>query len=159
LPYDINTLYINHFSLLGAYMPLLLIIGCVLILAGIALFVAWAGYFWLLFKALFPLVIIALGGLMTYFGWEEKKDRKGAFLEFSTPAEATRYQADALAYQEKINNLQETEIHDAEIHGTEIHDAEIIDTKSLDVDPLEPLEAKQTPELMGGASLEKTAKD
>ncbi|MDR2302614.1 MAG: hypothetical protein LBF38_11320, partial [Deltaproteobacteria bacterium] len=40
-----------------------------------------------------------------YFGWEERKDSKGAFIDFSSPDEASRYQAEALAYQEKIDNL------------------------------------------------------
>jgi divalent metal cation (Fe/Co/Zn/Cd) transporter len=90
-------------------MPLLLVIGGVLILFGLALFVAWFGYFWQVFKAFLPLFIIALGGLLTYFGWEERKDTKRAFIDFSSPDEASRYQADALAYQEKIDNLTNTD--------------------------------------------------
>jgi hypothetical protein len=86
-------------------MPLLLVIGGILILFGLALFVAWFGFFWALFKALLPLFVIALGGLLTYFGWEERKDSKGAFIDFSSPDEASRYQAEALAYQEKISSL------------------------------------------------------
>jgi hypothetical protein len=120
-------------------MPLLLIIGCALILGGISLFVAWAEYFWLLFKALFPLVIISFGGIMAYFGWEERKDRKGAVLEFSSPAEASRYQAEALAYQEKINNLQETQ--------------------SLDVDPSQQLEAQESQVLPRPVVLDKPEKE
>jgi hypothetical protein len=89
-------------------MPLLLVIGGVLILFGLALFVAWFGYFWQVFKAFLPLFVIALGGLLTYFGWEERKDSRGAFLDFSSPDEASRYQAEALAYQEKIDSLVET---------------------------------------------------
>ncbi|MDR1487423.1 MAG: hypothetical protein LBT62_05465 [Deltaproteobacteria bacterium] len=111
-------------------MPLLFIIGCVLILGGLVLFISWIGYFWLLFKALFPLAIMSLGAVLAYFGWEERKDQKGAFLEFSSPAEATRYQAEALAYQEKIDTLT--------------------DAQSLDVDPIEQVEQvehKTDPEL------------
>ncbi|MDR2387062.1 MAG: hypothetical protein LBE80_05685 [Deltaproteobacteria bacterium] len=86
-------------------MPLLLVIGGILIFFGLALFVAWFSYFWQVFKAFLPLFIIALGGLLTYFGWEERKDSKGAFIDFSSPDEASRYQAEALAYQEKIATL------------------------------------------------------
>jgi hypothetical protein len=89
-------------------MPLLLVIGGILILFGLALFVAWFGYFWQVFKAFLPLFIIALGGLLTYFGWEERKDTKGAFIDFSSPDEASRYQAEALAYQEKIDKLADS---------------------------------------------------
>ncbi|MDR2368475.1 MAG: hypothetical protein LBF58_10300 [Deltaproteobacteria bacterium] len=72
------------------------------------MFVAWFGYFWQVFKAFLPLFIIALGGLLTYFGWEERKDTKGAFIDFSSPDEASRYQAEALAYQEKIDKLADS---------------------------------------------------
>jgi hypothetical protein len=90
-------------------MPLLLVVGGVLILFGLALFVAWFEYFWQVFKAFLPLFIVFLGGLLTYFGWEERKDTKKAFLDFSSPDEASRYQAEALAYQEKIDNLADKE--------------------------------------------------
>lgn len=88
-------------------MPLLLIIGGVLILAGLALLVAWFGSFIVLLKAVLPLGVVGLGGLLAYFGWEERQDRGGALLDFSSPAEANRYQADALAYQESIDQIGE----------------------------------------------------
>ncbi|MDR1037333.1 MAG: hypothetical protein LBT40_12430 [Deltaproteobacteria bacterium] len=88
-------------------MPALLIIGVVIILGGGVLFAVWFEYLWQLVKALLPLALIGVGGVIAYFGWEEKKDRKGAFLDFSSPTEASRYQAEALAYQEKINGFSE----------------------------------------------------
>jgi hypothetical protein len=89
-------------------MPILFVIGLLIIIGGLTLFVSWFGYFWELLKALLPLVIITLGGVLTYFGWEERKDRKGAVLDFSSPAEASRYQAEALAYQEKLSGFQDS---------------------------------------------------
>ena len=88
-------------------MPLLLIIGGVLILAGLSLLVAWFGAFLALLKAVLPLGVIGLGGLLAYFGWEERQDRRGAVMDFSSPAEANRYQADALAYQESLDQIGE----------------------------------------------------
>ncbi|MDR2455892.1 MAG: hypothetical protein LBE49_04780 [Deltaproteobacteria bacterium] len=88
-------------------MPLLLIIGGVLVLAGLSLLVAWFGSFITLLKAVLPLLVAGLGGLLAYFGWEERQDRKGALMDFSSPAEANRYQADALAYQESIDQIAE----------------------------------------------------
>ncbi|MDR1085232.1 MAG: hypothetical protein LBP22_10350 [Deltaproteobacteria bacterium] len=90
-------------------MPILFVIGLLIIIGGLTLFVSWFGYFWELLKALLPLVIVTLGGVLTYFGWEERKDRKGAVLDFSSPAEASRYQAEALAYQEKLSGLQDSQ--------------------------------------------------
>jgi hypothetical protein len=87
-------------------MPILLAVGILIIAGGLALFVTWSSFFWILFKALAPLAVITLGGVLTYFGWEERKDRKGAVLDFSSPAEASRYHAEALAYQEKLNGFQ-----------------------------------------------------
>jgi hypothetical protein len=86
-------------------MPLLLIIGAVLVVAGLALLVAWFGALLVVLKAFLPLGVIGLGGLLAYFGWEERQDRKGAMMDFSSPAEADRYQADALAYQERIDRI------------------------------------------------------
>jgi hypothetical protein len=88
-------------------MPALLIIGLVIILGGGVLFAVWFEYLWNLIRALLPLALIGVGGVIAYFGWEEKKDRRGAFLDFSSPTEASRYQAEALAYQEKINGFNE----------------------------------------------------
>jgi hypothetical protein len=90
-------------------MPPFFLVGIVLIVGGLVLFFAWFGVFLLLIKALLPLFIIALGGILAYFGWEDRRDKKGAFMEFSSPAEASRYQAEALAYQEKINDLSGAE--------------------------------------------------
>jgi hypothetical protein len=90
-------------------MPILFIIGLFIVVGGLVLFVSWFSFFLILVKALLPLAVIALGGILTYFGWEERKDRKGAVMDFSSPAEASRYQAEALAYQEKLNSLQEGE--------------------------------------------------
>jgi hypothetical protein len=90
-------------------MPLLLVIGGVLILAGLALLATWISSFLIVLKAFLPLGVIGLGGLLAYFGWEERQDRKGATMDFSSPAEANRYQADALAYQETIDRLGEPE--------------------------------------------------
>jgi hypothetical protein len=90
-------------------MPILFIIGLLIVIGGLVLFVSWFSFFWILIKALFPLAVVVLGGVLTYFGWEERKDRKGAVLDFSSPAEASRYHAEALAYQEKLNSLQDGE--------------------------------------------------
>ncbi|MDR1577484.1 MAG: hypothetical protein LBT86_04545 [Deltaproteobacteria bacterium] len=87
-------------------MPVLLIVGLLIIAGGLVLFVSWFSFFWILIKALTPLALLTLGGALTYFGWEERKDRKGALLDFSSPAEASRYQAEARLYQEKLNNFQ-----------------------------------------------------
>jgi hypothetical protein len=78
-----------------------------MIVGGLALFVGWFEYFVIVFKALLPLAVIAVGGVLAYFGWEERMDRKTAFLDFSSPDEANRYQAEALAYQEKLNGLHD----------------------------------------------------
>jgi hypothetical protein len=88
-------------------MPILLVVGTLLILAGLSLLVFWFQSFWIVFKAFVPLAVVGLGGTLAYFGWEERKERLGAFLEFSSLAEASRYQAEALAYQEKLNTIQE----------------------------------------------------
>jgi hypothetical protein len=88
-------------------MPALLLTGAVIMIGGLVLFVVWFEYLWALIKALAPLAIIGIGAIVTYFGWEEKKDRSGAFLDFSSPSEASRYQAEALAYQEKLDGIQE----------------------------------------------------
>ncbi|MDR2200180.1 MAG: hypothetical protein LBR53_12170 [Deltaproteobacteria bacterium] len=88
-------------------MPALLLTGAVIMIGGLVLFVVWFEYLWALIKALAPLAIITVGAIVTYFGWEEKKDRGGAFLDFSSPSEASRYQAEALAYQEKLDGIQE----------------------------------------------------
>jgi uncharacterized protein YacL len=90
-------------------MPALLIVGTIMIIGGLALFISWINFFLILIKALLPIIIISLGAVMTYFGWEEKRDRKGALLDFSSPAEASRYQAEARAYQESIKDLNQSE--------------------------------------------------
>jgi hypothetical protein len=87
-------------------MPALLLTGAVIMIGGLVLFVVWFEYLWALLKALAPLAIIGIGAIVTYYGWEEKKDRSGAFLDFSSPSEASRYQAEALAYQEKLDGIQ-----------------------------------------------------
>jgi hypothetical protein len=87
-------------------MPALLLTGAIIMIGGLVLFVVWFEYLWALIKALAPLAIIGVGAIVTYFGWEEKKDRSGAFLDFSSPSEASRYQAEALAYQEKLDGIQ-----------------------------------------------------
>jgi uncharacterized membrane protein YgcG len=88
-------------------MPALLLTGALIMVGGLVLFVVWFEYLWALIKALAPLAVIGCGAIVTYFGWEEKKDRSGAFLDFSSPSEASRYQAEALAYQEKLDGIQE----------------------------------------------------
>jgi hypothetical protein len=88
-------------------MPALLIIGVLIILGGLALLVVWIEFLWDLIKAVLPLGIIGVGGIMAYFGWEEKKESRGSYLDFSSPTEASRYQAEALAYQEKLNGFQD----------------------------------------------------
>ncbi|MDR1296654.1 MAG: hypothetical protein LBO05_04625 [Deltaproteobacteria bacterium] len=88
-------------------MPPLLVIGAVLFLGGLALLVTWFEYVWMVLKVFLTFGLLGAGGLLAYFGWEERKDRQNAFLDFSSPAEASRYQSEARAYQEKLNQLQE----------------------------------------------------
>ncbi|MDR2421806.1 MAG: hypothetical protein LBE01_00315, partial [Deltaproteobacteria bacterium] len=63
-------------------MPILFLVGLLIIIGGLVLFVTWFSFFWILIKAIAPLAIVTLGGVLTYFGWEERKDRKGAILDF-----------------------------------------------------------------------------
>ncbi|MDR2351826.1 MAG: hypothetical protein LBF22_01470 [Deltaproteobacteria bacterium] len=129
-------------------MPILLIVGVLLIIGGLTLFVVWIEHLWDLIKALAPLGIISVGAIITYFGWEEKKDRTGAFLDFSSPSEASRYQAEALAYQEKLNDLQEGSLAE---DPTEVTEA--IAEAQGDFSSPETPQAPETPQ-QGSASLD-----
>ncbi|MDR2350062.1 MAG: hypothetical protein LBF41_05470 [Deltaproteobacteria bacterium] len=101
-------------------MPALLIVGVIVILGGLALFALWIEHLLVVVKAVLPLGLMSLGGIMVYFGWEERKGGPASFMDFSSPAEASRYQAEALAYQEKLNGFQEESSEEStEVFGTE----------------------------------------
>lgn len=86
-------------------MPVLLIAGLVSLVLGLVLFFAWFGYIVAIAKAILPAAFIGAGAVAAYLGWEEMKDQKGPNIDFSSPAEANRYKAEAMAYQEKINEV------------------------------------------------------
>ncbi|MDR2340485.1 MAG: hypothetical protein LBF40_10210 [Deltaproteobacteria bacterium] len=117
-------------------MPALLLTGAVIMIGGLVLFVVWFEYLWALIKALAPLAIIGVGAVVTYFGWEEKKDRSGAFLDFSSPSEASRYQAEALAYQEKLDGIQDATVKEADVAAEVILEKE--DFKEIEPEPAKP---------------------
>jgi hypothetical protein len=121
-----------------------------IILGGGVLFAVWFEYLWQLVKALLPVALIGVGGVIAYFGWEEKKDRRGAFLDFSSPTEASRYQAEALAYQEKINGFSE-EAGPADPEDSS--ELDVLFTDGLSADPAAP-EAKPGPEAQAARKIE-----
>lgn len=87
-------------------MPVLLLAGGVILVVGIVLFFLWFGFIWALAKAILPVVLMAGGAVATYLGWEEWRDRQLPATDFSNPSEANRYQAEAVAYQAEINDIQ-----------------------------------------------------
>ncbi|MDR2459223.1 MAG: hypothetical protein LBE38_00365 [Deltaproteobacteria bacterium] len=129
-------------------MPALLIIGILVILGGLTLFIVWFEYLWELIKAILPLAIIGIGGIMAYFGWEEKKDRRGAFIDFSSPTEASRYQAEALAYQEKLSGFQEDSLASDPMEQAPPEDIleKVITIKITKDEPTAPLAAQESSE-------------
>jgi len=89
-------------------MPVLLVLGLATLFLGLVLFFVWFGYIMAIIKALLPLGFITCGAVAAYLGWEEKKERERPAMDFSTPDEASRYQAEAKAYQERINEIRVT---------------------------------------------------
>ena len=90
-------------------MPGMLIGGLAALLIGLIMFFAWLGAVLTLVKALAALGFIGAGAVAIYLGWEEFRDLKKPSLDFSSPDEATRYQAEAAAYQAKLAEIgQET---------------------------------------------------
>lgn len=88
-------------------MPVLMITGLISLLLGIVLFFVWFGYILALIKAVLPLVFIIGGAVASYLGWEELRERRsGPAIDFSSPDEASRYKAEAKAYQEKLNEIK-----------------------------------------------------
>jgi len=86
-------------------MPVLLIAGLISLVLGLVLFFAWFGFIVAIIKAILPAAFIGAGAVAAYLGWEEIKDQKGPNIDFSSPAEANRYKAEAMAYQEEINEV------------------------------------------------------
>lgn len=86
-------------------MPVLLIAGLVSLVLGLVLFFAWFAYIVAIIKAILPAAFIGAGAVAAYLGWEEMKDQKNPNIDFSSPTEANRYKAEAMAYQEEINEI------------------------------------------------------
>jgi len=87
-------------------MPVLMIAGLVSLVLGIILFLVWFGYILALIKAVLPLVFIIGGAVAAYLGWEEMKEGRGPTMDFSSPDEASRYKAEAKAYQAELNEIK-----------------------------------------------------
>ncbi|MDR1166619.1 MAG: hypothetical protein LBO66_12290 [Deltaproteobacteria bacterium] len=126
-------------------MPALLVIGVLIIIGGLTLFVVWIEYLWILIKALAPLALVSLGAIVAYFGWEEKKDRKGAFLDFSSPTEASRYQAEALAFKERMTVLEDSSLASdpKEDPPRDLPDSSAPEPEAPEVGPGEPTPAPE----------------
>ncbi|MDR3038510.1 MAG: hypothetical protein LBV21_04350 [Candidatus Adiutrix sp.] len=86
-------------------MPVLLMGGLAALVAGLVLFFVWLGAVLTLVKALAPLGLLGAGAVAVYLGWEEFRDLKKPALDFSSPDEANRYQAEAQAYQAEMNQF------------------------------------------------------
>ncbi|MDR1043638.1 MAG: LysE family translocator [Candidatus Adiutrix sp.] len=87
-------------------MPVLLIAGLVALMLGLILFFAWFGHILALIKATLPLAFLAGGAVAAYLGWEELRESRKPAMDFSSPDEASRYKAEARAYQAKINEIK-----------------------------------------------------
>jgi len=88
-------------------MPGMLIGGLAALLVGLIMFFAWLGAVLVLVKALAALGFIGAGAVAIYLGWEEFRDHKRPALDFSSPAEASRYRDAATAYQEKLAEINQ----------------------------------------------------
>jgi len=88
-------------------MPVLLIVGVAALLLGLILLVAWFGYIIGLIKAVLPVIILVGGAVAAYLGWEEMRDQRQPNIDFSNPDEASRYRAEAQAYQARINEIKD----------------------------------------------------
>lgn len=87
-------------------MPVLLIVGLAALLLGIILFFVWFAFILGLVKAFLPAFLMAGGAVAAYLGWEEWRDKRTPALDFSNPDEASRYKAEAAAYQAEINEIK-----------------------------------------------------
>jgi len=88
-------------------MPGVLVGGLAALLIGLIMLFAWLEAVLILVKALAALGFIGGGAIAVYLGWEEFRDIKKASLEFSSPAEANRYQAEAEAYQAELAEISQ----------------------------------------------------
>ena len=86
-------------------MPGLLVGGLAALVAALIMIFAWLEAVLTLAKALAALGFLGAGAVAVYLGWEELRDLKKPALGFSCPDEATRYQAEAAAYQAKIDEI------------------------------------------------------
>ncbi len=86
-------------------MPALLIVGLVALVLGLVLFIVWFVHIAALLKATVAIAFIVGGAVAAYLGWEELRDRKGPNIDFSSPDEASRYKAEARAYQAELNEM------------------------------------------------------
>ncbi|MCL2029130.1 MAG: hypothetical protein FWG97_01750 [Deltaproteobacteria bacterium] len=86
-------------------MPGLLVFGLAALVVGLILFFAWLEAVLILVKATAALGFLGTGAVAIYLGWEELRDLKKTPLDFSCPAEADRYQAEATAYQAKLDEI------------------------------------------------------
>ena len=87
-------------------MPVLLIAGLGALVLGLILFFAWFGHIMALIQATLPLAFLAGGAVAVYLGWEEMREKNKPAMDFSSPDEASRYKAEAKAYQAKINEIK-----------------------------------------------------
>lgn len=99
-------------------MPVLLIAGLAALLFGLILFFAWFGFILGLAKALLPAFLMAVGGVAAYLGWEELRDKRAPTMDFSSPHEASRYQAEAAVYQAQINEIKSGQVIEADEAGS-----------------------------------------
>ena len=83
----------------------MLIGGLAALMVGLIMLFAWLGAVLALVKALAALGLIGTGAVAIYLGWEEFRDQKRPSLDFSSPAEADRYRAEAAAYQAKLAEI------------------------------------------------------
>ncbi len=88
-------------------MPILLIIGLLILILSVVLLSFWVGHLWLLVKAVAPLILLLIGVVATYFGWEEWQESRNPVMDFSSPDEEERYRREAKAMQEQINDLKD----------------------------------------------------
>ena len=95
-------------------MPVLLIAGSVALLFGVVLFFAWFEFILVLVKALLPAFLMAGGAVAAYLGWEEMKDKRAPAMDFSSPDEASRYKAEAAAYQARLNEIKSDQVIETE---------------------------------------------
>lgn len=117
-------------------MPVLMIAGLVSLVLGIILFFVWFGYILALIKAVLPLIFIIGGAVASYLGWEEMKEGQGPAMDFSSPDEASRYKAEAKAYQAELNEIK--------VGPAEVLEATVVETTAA-ADPEDGADEKADP--------------